>query len=136
MDQFGVARIDARLKQLGLELVAPTRKRTDVEVLLEITMLRSAREGLLATPVPQERVGPDDAIRYLQSVGLLWRSTDDIGRRQLAVATFTRLGVRSTERRGSHTIVSIEATIDAERHGLSIVLALDKSSDALHVRSA
>lgn len=47
------------------------------------------------------------------------------GRRHLAVATFARLGAIAGSRRGSHRIVSVKFTQEAERRGL--VLALSAS---------
>ena len=73
----------------------------------------------------------EDALRWLASLGTLWRETSDEGRRQLAIATFARLGVVSGPERGSHRIVSVEVTDEAERRGL--VLALPASIEVTMV---
>lgn len=124
VDRLGVARVDAVLKRLGQELVSPVGSRPDAEILEEIARLRKERERLLQTPAMQERVTPSEALDYLRSLGRLWRATDEEGRRMLAVATFTRLGVVARGGAGSHQIVSVDVTLDAERHGLSTSLSI------------
>lgn len=120
VDRLGVARVDAHLKRLGQEITSPLKSRTRAEILDEIDAQEAERSRLLATPVTQEMVSPDDALRYLRSLGKLWRDTDDEGRRMLAVGTFTRLGVLAVGGRGSHEIVSFDVIPDAERKGLAI----------------
>ena len=91
----------------------------------------SEREALMSRPVECDGVDPEEALGWLASLGKLWRDTSDEGRRHLAVATFARLGVVSGPTRGSHRIVSVEATEEAERRGL--VLALPASIEVTMV---
>lgn len=117
IDRLAVARVDGRLKLLGQELAAACPSRPDAEILAEIAVLRIERQTLVKTPIEPSLISPDEAVIYLASLGRLWRETDDDGRRRLAVATFATIGVRSSDRRGSHKIVSFELTPDAVRMG-------------------
>ena len=99
--------------------------RSTDEIVVEIKSVKTQRERLLASPVDAGVVDPQHALDWLSSLPKLWDETSDAGRRELAVATFARLGVVGTGVRGSHRIVSVEATEEAERRGL--VLALPAS---------
>jgi hypothetical protein len=83
------------------------------------------RERVTASPVDAGGVDPQHALEWLSSLPKLWNETSDAGRRGLAVTTFARLRVVGTAVRGSHRVVSVEATEEAERRGL--VLALPAS---------
>jgi DNA invertase Pin-like site-specific DNA recombinase len=124
-DRLAIARLEARLKALAAELVASDQRRKSADIVSDIERVRADREALASRPAERDEVDPNDAIEWLDSLGELWRETSDEGRRHLAVATFARLGVVSGSKRGSHRIVSIEATEEAERRGL--VLALPAS---------
>ncbi len=124
-DLLAIARLDARLKGLAAELVAPDQRRGSAEIVAEIERGRAERQALASRPPERDEVDPEDALIWLASLGKLWRDTSDDGRRRLAVATFARLGVVSGPKRGSHRIVSVETTEEAERRGL--VLALPAS---------
>jgi len=87
--------------------------------------VKTQRERLLASPVDAGVVDPQCALDWLSSLSARWDETSDAGRRELAVATFARLEVVGTGVRGSHRIVNVEATEEAERRGL--VLALPAS---------
>ena len=78
---------------------------------------------MTASPVDAGGVDPQHAIEWLSSLPKLWNETSDAGRRGLAVTTFARLGVVGTAVRGSHRVVSVEASEDAERRGLVLALA-------------
>ena len=125
IDRLGIARLDARLKQLATELVAADRSRDLDAILAEIEATRGEREALRSAPVPAPRVSPEAAIEYLSSLGRLWRMTDDEGRRALAVAVFRRIEVVSDAAPKSHRITSIEVTPDAEAHGILLALPAD-----------
>lgn len=131
IDRLAVARVDAQLKGLATELVGAGRGRTDDEILAEIGALRAHRQELMATPVVHERVTADESITYLTSLGRLWRTTDDEGRRILSVAIFHEIRVRGGTARGSHRVVDFTLTPEAERHGLHLVLpsALNDQED-------
>jgi hypothetical protein len=80
------------------------------------------------------RLHDDEELRtlaWIASLGTLWRETSDEGRRRLALATFERITVLSGLTRGSHRIVSVEVTDEAERRGL--VLALPASIEVTMV---
>jgi DNA invertase Pin-like site-specific DNA recombinase len=124
-DRLGIARLDARLRSLSAELVRSEQHRSTDEIVVEIKSVKTQRERLLASPVDAGVVDPQRALDWLSSLPKLWDETSDAGRRELAVATFARLGVVGTGVRGSHRIVSVEATEEAERRGL--VLALPAS---------
>lgn len=111
-DRLEVARIDARLRALALRLV----ERSDRAILAEMDELRSRREAVLAQPVDESAVGPEEALEYLEGLGRLWEATSPEGRRRLAVATFARIG--AVDRR----ILEVEPTPYAERRGLAIAL--------------
>ena len=124
-DRLGIARLDHRLRALALELAVPEPRRSTAAVVAELEATRAERERMAARPIDENTVDPEEALDWLTSLAKLWRETSDEGRRRLAVATFTRLGVVSGARPGSHRIVSVEATEEAERRGL--VLALPAS---------
>jgi hypothetical protein len=84
--------------------------------------LKAERDRLAERPVEASIVDADQAIGWLSSLGTLWAETSDAGRRELALATFARLEVSATSQRGSHRIVSVEATEEAERRGLILAL--------------
>lgn len=121
-DRLAIARVDARLRALAAELVAPEQLRSSRHVLEEIEGLRAERTRLEATPADVDEVRPDEALEWLANLGTLWRDTDDEGRRALAVGAFARLGVISGPERRSHRIVDVEATEAAERRGLALAL--------------
>jgi DNA invertase Pin-like site-specific DNA recombinase len=124
-DRLAIARLDARLRSLSAELVSPDQRRSMDEIVAEIKTVKADRERLVASPVDAGVVDPKQAIAWLSSLTALWNETSDAGRRELAVATFARLGIVGTGARGSHRIISVEATEEAERRGL--VLALPAS---------
>lgn len=130
-DRLAIARLDHRLKALTAEILEPGHGRNTAEVVAEIEAAKRERERLRATPTERGVVDPEEAIAWLASLGRLWRETSDEGRRQLAVATFERIGVLADNARGSHRIVSVEMTDEAERRG--IVLALPASIEVTMV---
>jgi DNA invertase Pin-like site-specific DNA recombinase len=130
-DRLGIARLDQRLRALALELAAPAPERSTAEIVAELEATRSERQLLAASPIEDDGVDPEAALSWLASLGRLWRETSDEGRRRLAVATFARLGVVSGRRPGTHRIVSVELTEEAERRGL--VLALPASLEVTMV---
>lgn len=121
-DRLAIARLDSRLRALGLELVAAAQSRPSAQILEEIEQLRSERAALEATPADVGEVRAEDALEWLSNLGSLWRDTDDEGRRALAVGTFARIGVIAGAERRSHRIVDVEATPEAERRGLALAL--------------
>ncbi len=124
-DGLTVARLDAKLRALGNELGRADLSRSSAEIVAEIESARAERQRIAAVPVEQCAVDPDEALEWLASLGTLWRETSDEGRRHLAVGTFERLGVLAGPQRGSHRIVNVQVTAEAERRGL--VLALPSS---------
>ena len=124
-DRLGMARLEARLRSLSAELMAPEEDRSTEDIVTEMKRIRSERERMAGAPLEAAVVDPERSIEWLSSLATLWAETSDTGRRELAVATFARLGVINTGERGSHRIVSVEATEEAERRGL--VLALPAS---------
>ena len=124
-DRLGIARLDHRLRALALELAAPEPLRATAEIVADLEATRAERQVLAASPIDADTVDPEEALEWLASLGKLWRDTSDEGRRRLAIGTFARLGVVSDDRAGSHRIVSVEVTEEAERRGL--VLALPAS---------
>ena len=130
-DRLAIARLDARLKQLGAEISALVPQRSMAVISAEIEATRRERARLAAEPIEDDAVDPEDALTWLESLGRLWRDTTDEGRRRLALATFERISVVSGPARGSHRIVSIELTVEAERRGL--VLALPASLEVTMV---
>jgi len=90
--------------------VRPEEHRSTDEIVAEIKTAKMQRERLAASPVDAGVVDPQRALDWLSSLPNLWNETSDAGRRELAVATFARLGVMGTSVRGSHRIVSVEAT--------------------------
>jgi DNA invertase Pin-like site-specific DNA recombinase len=130
-DRMAIARLDAKLKRLGAEIIDPGSGRDSLELLAEIEATQRERERLAAAPRQEAVVQPGDAIEWLGSLGRLWRETSDEGRRQLALALFERIEVASTHDRGSHRIVRVEMTDEAERRG--IVLALPASIEVTMV---
>lgn len=137
-DRLALARIEARLRSLALELVAPDRQHPPAELIAEIESLQAERADVAARPVETDAIPADVALDYLNDLGRLWRDTDDEGRRRQAVATFANLGVRGVPRGRLHDptrpalarIVSVEASEYAERRGLAIALptALEMTS--------
>ena len=121
-DRLAIARLDHQLKALAAEIMDSEAGRDTAEVVAEIDTTKRERERLKATPNEQGVVDPEDSLAWLASLGRLWRETSDEGRRQLAVATFERIGVVSGAARGSHRIVSVEMTDEAERRGLALAL--------------
>ena len=121
-DRLAIARLDARLRSLSAELVSPDQRRSTDEIVAEIKIVKAERERLVASPIDAGLVDAQQAIAWLSSLSALWNETSDAGRRELAVATFARLGVVGTGVRGSHRIVSVEATEEAERRGLVLAL--------------
>lgn len=121
-DRLAIARLDARLRALGAEITAADRARDPREVLEELESVRADRAAAASTPAETVAVRADEALEWLGSLGKLWRDTDDEGRRALAVGIFARLGVLSGPARGSHQIVDVEPTAEAERRGLAIAL--------------
>lgn len=115
-DRLAIARLDARLRSVAMELAAPQQLCSTREVLAELEELRARRSALAATPVETAAVAADDALEWLSSLGKLWDDTTEEGRRALAVSIFTRIG--AVDRR----ITSLEATPDAERRGLALAL--------------
>ncbi len=130
-DRLAMARLEARLKTLAAEIVTGAQQRSSAEIVADIERARTEREALTSRPAERDEVDPDEALGWLASLEKLWRETSDEGRRHLAVATFARLGVVSGSKRGSHRIVSVEATDEAERRGL--VLALPASLEVTMV---
>jgi hypothetical protein len=122
VDELGLARLDRRLRALASELTAADQSRTGPEILAEIEAVRAERARIVALPIERDRVDPEDALEWLASLGTLWRATSDDGRRRLAVTVFVRLGVRSGRERGSHRIVTVETTREADRRGLTLAL--------------
>ena len=98
------------------------QRRSIDEILAEIKAAKIERERLTVETVDPGTVNPEAAVEWLSSLGKLWNETSDAGRRELAVATFARLGIAGTRVRGSHRIVSVEATEEAERRGLVLAL--------------
>ncbi len=90
--------------------------------MVEIKTVKAERGRIAGQPLEASAVDPDRAIEWLTSLATLWTETSDAGRRELAVATFARLAVVSTGQRGSHRIVGVEATEEAERRGLILAL--------------
>ena len=121
-DRLGIARLDARLRVLALELAVPDPTRPTADIVADLGATRRERERLAAVPLDQGAVDPEEALAWLASLGTLWRDTSDEGRRRLTVATFERIGVLAGPRPGSHRIVSIEMTDEAERRGLALAL--------------
>ncbi len=121
-DRLGLARLDARLRNRSAELAAPDQRRSIDEIVAEIKAVKVERERMAAQPLETGAVDPERAIEWLASLARLWTETSDAGRRELAVATFARLAVVSTGERGSHRIVEVEATEEAERRGLILAL--------------
>jgi hypothetical protein len=105
--------------------------RDTAEVVAEIEAAKGERERLRTLPTDHGAIDPEEALAWLASLGRLWRETSDEGRRQLAVATFERVGVAAGSMPGSHRIVSVEMTDEAERRGL--VLALPASIEVTMV---
>ena len=130
-DRLAIARLDARLKALGIEITAPAPERGMAEILSEIEATRRERERLAAEPKQDDAVDPEHAMEWLASLGALWRETSDEGRRRLALATFKRISVLSGAKRASHRVVSVETTEEAERRGL--ILALPASLEVTMV---
>jgi hypothetical protein len=124
-DRLAIARLDARLRQLAAEIVAPGPDRSGSEIVAEIEATRRERERLAAAPREVGVIDPEDALEWLGSLGNPWRETSDEGRRQLALGVFERIEAVSGLERGSHRIVGVELTEEAERRG--IVLALPAS---------
>jgi DNA invertase Pin-like site-specific DNA recombinase len=124
-DRLAIARIDAELRRVALELAGNTswNKSTAESVIDRLEQLRAQRAELEASPIAPDQPDAERALDYLADLGKLWRRTDDEGRRALAVATFARLGAIGDR------IVSIEVTPAAERRGL--VLALPTSVTAV-----
>ena len=121
-DRLAIARLDARLRSLSAELVSAEQRRSIDEIVAEIKAAKIERERLTVETVDPGTVNPEAAVEWLSSLGKLWNETSDAGRRELAVATFARLGIAGTRVRGSHRIVSVEATEEAERRGLVLAL--------------
>ena len=121
-DRLAVARVDSRLRELGLELAQPEPTRPAREVLEEMDDLRAERAAIQARPVDVRAVSADEALGYLEDLGTLWADTDDEGRRALVLGAFPRLGARSGWNPRSHRIVDVEPTPEAERRGLSLAL--------------
>lgn len=121
-DRLAVGRVEAALRGLAAELVSRDRVRQHREILEDLERLEQERTALLASTVAPTIVHPDDALGYLEDLGRLWRETDDVGRRAMAVATFVRLGVRSDMEARTHRIVDVEVTEDAESRGLVLAL--------------
>jgi DNA invertase Pin-like site-specific DNA recombinase len=122
LDRLAIARLDAQLRILSAELVKPEQCRSTDVIVTEIKSVKLQRERLAASPVDAGAVDPQRALDWLSSLPKLWNETSDAGRRELAVATFARLGIVGTGVRGSHRIVSVEATEEAERRGLVLAL--------------
>ncbi len=80
--------------------------------------MKMQRERMTIETVDAGTVDPEGALEWLWTLAKLWNETSDARRRELAVATFARLAIVSTGERGSHRIVSVEATEEAERRGL------------------
>lgn len=116
-DRLAVARIDARLRSLALELVAPDRQHSPAELIAEIESLQAERADVAARPVETDAILADLALDYLNDLGKLWRDTDDEGRRRLAVATFVNLGVRGVPRAQLHDPKRPGAGADRQRRG-------------------
>ncbi len=124
-DRLAIARLDARLRGLAAEVAGLDERRSTEEIVAGIKHVKAERERLARETVDPGRVDPEMALEWLWSLERLWTDTSDAGRRELAVAVFARLEVVATAERGSHRIVSVEATEEAERRG--IVLALPAS---------
>jgi hypothetical protein len=123
LDRLAVTRPDARLRNRSAELESPEQRRSIDEIVTEIKTVKLQRERVTASPVDAGGVDPQHALEWLSSLPKLWNETSDAGRRGLAVTTFARLGVVGTAVRGSHRVVSVEASEDAERQGLVLALA-------------
>ena len=121
-DRLAIAQLTAHLRSLSAKLVRADEGWSIDEIVVEIKPIKLQRERLAASPSDVGGVDPQDAIDWLSSLRKLWTETSDAGRRELAVATFSRLGVVGTGERGSHRIVSVEATDEAERRGLVLAL--------------
>jgi DNA invertase Pin-like site-specific DNA recombinase len=121
-DRLAIARADASLRTLGLELVAAEQRRPTQEILEEILVLRAERARLASTTIESDAVDAEQALDWLSGLASLWRQTTEEGRRALAVAVFAQLGSISEDDRGSHRIVTVVPTEDAESKGLSLAL--------------
>lgn len=121
-DRLAVARVDAALKKLGLEIVSENPNRPESVILGEIKALRKERVALATTSTLLDAIGADQALEWLSGLGGLWRDTSEAGRRALVVAIFARLGSIAGKAPGSHRIVSVAVTEDAEAHGLVLAL--------------
>jgi hypothetical protein len=130
-DRLAVARLDARLKALAAELVAPDQRRSSADIVAEIERLRAERGLLASRPAEQNGVDPDDALRWLASLGQLRRETSDEGRRHMAVATRSPASASCRGHQGLTPDVRVEATEEAERREL--VLALPASIEVTMV---
>ncbi len=89
IDRLAIARVDARLRQLGAGLVSPDRDGDLADIVVEIEAKRTERDSLRTTPTQVPRVTPEDAIEYRTSHSRLWRMTD------------TRVGERWRPRRSA-----------------------------------
>ena len=121
-DRLAIARLDARLKALATEIASSESTRDTEEIVSDIEATKRERERLAKAPKAQAAPAPDEVLAWLASLGKLWRETSDDGRRRLAIAIFERIGVAASPERGSHRIVSIELTAEAERRGLLLAL--------------
>jgi hypothetical protein len=113
-----MARFDARLRKLSDEIIDQGSGRDGLEILAEIQATRRERERLVDRPQEDGAVDPDQALEWLRSLGKLWQDTSDEGRRQLALGLFERIEVVSSQERGSHRIVKVEA----ERRSINLAL--------------
>jgi hypothetical protein len=113
-DRLALARLEAEMRRVALSLV----NNAESWALARLEELRSERDRLMAEGEAVDTPDVDEALGYLNDLGSLWRDTSDEGRRQLATATFERLG--AVGRR----IVDVTATPFAERRGLVLALPL------------
>jgi hypothetical protein len=122
-DRLAIARLNADLKALAAEIASSESTRDTEEIVSDIEATKRERERLAKAPKAQTSPAPDEVLAWLASLGKLWRETSDEGRRRLAIAIFERIGVVASPERGSHRIVSIELTAEAERRGLVLGLS-------------
>jgi hypothetical protein len=129
IDQLRLTRVERQLREHALQLIdAPSASRSSI--LAEIDRLQLERISVLGPRAEPAGVPVDEALDYLNDLGMLWRETSDEGRRALASNVFARLGAVAGSSRQVHDrrhpaqgrIVFVEVTDYAERRGLVLAL--------------